>query len=302
MKIKGTPVTPEMTARQLVQSFASVGFQASELNRAAGVLNAMTADKATVFLAFTSNLASSGLREHIAQLCREKRVHAIITGVGSMEEDLMKATGGFELASFSEDDAKLRKQGANRIGNILAPNTLYEKLEKTLKPFFGRMLEENEGKPLAPSEMFAQLGRAVSDENSFLHWASRNGIPVFCPAPTDGAFGLNALYFKQDHPNFTIDVVGDLQRLATLTLATKKTGALVLGGGFAKHHAIGINLIRGGLDYAVYVTTATEFDGSLSGARCREAVSWGKIKPGARTAYVQCDATIALPLLMAAWE
>ncbi|MEM3602189.1 MAG: deoxyhypusine synthase family protein, partial [Candidatus Bathyarchaeia archaeon] len=60
------------------------------------------------------------------------------------------------------------------------------------------------------------------------------------------------------------------------------------------------NLFKDGLDYAVYITTAVEYDGSLSGARPREAVSWGKIREKAKTAVIEADATIALPMIFAA--
>jgi len=43
---------------------------------------------------------------------------------------------------------------------------------------------------------------------------------------------------------------------------------------------------RNGADFAVYLNTASEFDGSDSGASPDEAVSWGKIKPTARPVKV----------------
>ena len=52
------------------------------------------------------------------------------------------------------------------------------------------------------------------------------------------------------------------------------------------------------MDYAVQVTTAPEWDGSLSGARVREAVSWGKVQPKARRITVEGDATVMLPLIL----
>ena len=55
----------------------------------------------------------------------------------------------------------------------------------------------------------------------------------------------------------------------------------MVGGGISKHHVIWWNQYRGGLDSAVYITTAPEHDGSLSGARLREAISWGKMRPEA---------------------
>lgn len=296
--IKGPIVSKKTTAKELAEAYGSVGLQASELHKAVGVINEMRREKATVFLAFTSNMVSSGLRECFAQLCKEKKIDCIVTGVGSVEEDLMKSWGSFQLGSFNADDAQLNKQGINRIGNIFVKNDNYVKLEAFLKKFFAQELKKSNGKALVPSIMFAEIGKQISDENSFLYWASRNNIPVFCPAPTDGAFGLQAFFFKQDHKEFEIGVAEDLLNLSRIVLQAKKTGAIILGGGFAKHHVIGANLLRGGLDYAVYVSTGSEYDGSLSGARTREAVSWGKIRKGAKTAYVECDASIALPLIM----
>ena len=58
----------------------------------------------------------------------------------------------------------------------------------------------------------------------------------------------------------------------------KKTGGIILGGGIVKHHICNANLMRNGMDYAVYVNTGQEYDGSDAGARPDEAVSWGKIK------------------------
>ncbi|MEM1592585.1 MAG: deoxyhypusine synthase family protein, partial [Candidatus Bathyarchaeia archaeon] len=46
--------------------------------------------------------------------------------------------------------------------------------------------------------------------------------------------------------------------------------------------------------------TAAEYDGSLSGARPREAISWGKINEKAKTITIEADATVVLPLMIAA--
>ena len=90
-----------------------------------------------------------------------------------------------------------------------------------------------------------------------------------------------------------------MKKLANIVMLAKKTGGIILGGGISKHHTIGANVVRGGLDYAVYLTTAAEWDGSLSGAKTNEAVSWGKISEKARPVTVHGDATITFPLIMA---
>ncbi|MCJ7562239.1 MAG: deoxyhypusine synthase family protein, partial [Thermoplasmata archaeon] len=132
---------------------------------------------------------------------------------------------------------------------------------------------------------------------SILYWASRNQIPIYIPGITDGAFGAQLWLFRQQHPDFTVDVLKDEQELSDIVFTSKKAGALMIGGGISKHHVIWWNQFRGGLDYAVYLTTAEEYDGSLSGARIREAVSWGKVKESAKYVTVEGDATITMPII-----
>jgi deoxyhypusine synthase len=79
----------------------------------------------------------------------------------------------------------------------------------------------------------------------------------------------------------------------------KHTGVIILGGGLIKHHISNANLMRNGADFALYLNTGQEFDGSDSGARPDEAVSWGKIRTTARPVKIYADATLVFPLLVA---
>jgi deoxyhypusine synthase len=194
------------------------------------------------------------------------------------------------------DDSELNKKGINRIGNILVPNDRYEALEDMIVPFFEKIFAKE--RIISPSELIERLGLTISDKRSILYWASRNKIPIFCPAITDGALGLQIFFYKQKRPEIGIDVTADMKRLADITLNSNETGGIVLGGGFAKHHAIGVNILREGMDYAVYVSTGTQYDGSMSGARVQEAVSWNKLKRKADSVFVEGDASILFPLII----
>jgi len=288
----------------LVRAMRRIGFQATELAKAAELFADMVKDReCTVFLGFTSNIISSGLRELIAYMVKERWVDVIVTTVGGIEEDAMKSLGDFYVGAWDVNDRDLHKRGINRIGNIFVENELYVKLESFLTPIFDELYRrfKETGKLPSPSEIAREIGKNIKDERSYLYWAYKNNVPVFCPAPTDGALGLQLFYYKENgHKDFGIDVTGDGEQLANIVYDAKKTGALILGGGVPKHHIIGANLARGGLDSAVYITTAVEWDGSLSGARPREAVSWGKIKETGSTVYVYGDATIILPIMLLA--
>lgn len=52
------------------------------------------------------------------------------------------------------------------------------------------------------------------------------------------------------------------------------------------HCLSSVSFQRNGADYAVFVNTGQEFDGSDSGARPDEAVSWGKIRMDAKPVKV----------------
>jgi len=74
---------------------------------------------------------------------------------------------------------------------------------------------------------------------------------------------------------------------------------LILGGGLVKHHICNANLMRNGADYSVFINTGQEFDGSDSGARPDEAISWGKIRGNTKAVKVYAEASIVFPLLVA---
>jgi len=288
----------DMKAKDLreIDGLANCGFQATNIAKAISIIERMKKEKATVFLTFTSNMVASGLRGIITEMCKRKFVDAIITAGGSLDHDLIKSAKPYQLGDFMMDDAALHRKGVNRIGNILVPNDRYEYLEGFMKDIYGELYSQT--KTVSPSEIARKIGEKTNPD-SFLYWCAKNKIPVFCPGITDSAIGLQTYFFKQKRKDFAIDVTKDMNALAQLSLNADKTGGIILGGGISKHHAIGVNLLRGGFDYAVYVTTSSPWDGSLSGARTNEGISWGKIKENATHVTVDCDATIALPLMMA---
>ncbi|KAF5812177.1 putative deoxyhypusine synthase [Helianthus annuus] len=119
--------------------------------------------------------------------------------------------------------------------------------------------------------------------------SSGNDIPVFCPGLTDGSLG-DMLYFHSfRNPGLVVDIVQDIRAMngEAVHANPRKTGMIILGGGLPKHHICNANMMRNGADYAVFINyTAQEFDGSDSGARPDEAVSWGKIRASAKSVKV----------------
>jgi len=286
-----------MNVKDLVNSFNNLGFQSVELKKAADVIVKMKKNNAKVFLTFTSNMVSSGLRGFFAQLVKLGMADVIVTTTGAIEEDIMKSFGEkFKIASFNEDDVELHEQGVNRIGNILLTNETYMHFEDKIKPILDKLY--NKKKRWAVSEFLREIGLLLNDENSILYQAAKKNIPIFCPSITDGGFGFHLYLFQQDHPDFIIDVVKDFGNILLSTSQDEKKGVICLGGGVSKHHAILSTLLNGGAEYAVYMTTAHKSSGSVSGATTNEAKSWGKVKDESDVATVIGDVTITFPLAM----
>ncbi|ODH45164.1 deoxyhypusine synthase [Paracoccidioides brasiliensis] len=306
----------DITVADLVDGMAEMGFQASAVGDAVQIINEMrawrdpeTGGKTTIFLGYTSNLISSGLRETFRYLVQHKHISAIVTTAGGVEEDFIKCLAPTYLGSFSTPGQSLRAKGLNRIGNLIVPNNNYCAFEDWLMPILDKMLEEQEASwgtdhqlHWTPSKIIHRLGKEINNENSVYYWAYKNDIPVFCPALTDGSMG-DMMYFhtfKSSPQQLRVDIVEDLRKINTMSVRAKRVGMIILGGGVVKHHIANACLMRNGAESAVYINTAQEFDGSDAGAQPDEAVSWGKIKADAKNVKVYAEATVAFPLIVAA--
>ncbi|KAK9831860.1 hypothetical protein WJX81_002783 [Elliptochloris bilobata] len=258
--------------------------------------------RAKIFLGFTSNLVSAGVREHVRYLVQHRMVDVVVTTAGGVEEDLIKCLGNTYCGDFALKGADLRARGLNRVGNMLVPNSNYCAFEDWVMPVLSAMLREQreQGARWTPSKMIERLGKEINNPDSVCYWAQHNGIPIFCPALTDGSLGDMLFFHSYKEPGLVVDIVEDIRRVndQALKAAPRKTGIIVLGGGLPKHHICNANLMRNGADFAVYINTAQEFDGSDSGARPDEAVSWGKIRADATPVKVYGDATILFPLII----
>jgi deoxyhypusine synthase len=297
VQVKDLHWKKDMRVSELVDSYENVGFQSVELYRASEVIVKMKKDSAKVFLTFTSNMVTSGLRGFFAQLIELGIADVLVTTVGGLEEDIMKATGEvFSIGNFNTDDVELHERGINRVGNLLIQNQSYMNFEDMITDILRKLYAKQNR--WSVSEMLREIGLLLDDQNSILYQAAKNNVPVFCPAITDGAFGFHLFLFQQENPDFIVDVVKDFGNILLTTSYDDRKGVIALGGSISKHHAILATLLNGGAEYAVYMTTAHRTSGSMSGANTSEAKSWGKVKDESDIATVIGDVSITFPMAM----
>ncbi|MBR7153420.1 MAG: deoxyhypusine synthase [Candidatus Methanomethylophilaceae archaeon] len=299
--VEDIKITKGMTVDELLRAMGRAGgFTAQKLSDATDIAEAMIRDKDCFkILSFPACIMATGTRGVIIDMVKNGMVDLIMTTCGTLDHDISRTYEDYFKGDFHMDDAKLREEyEISRLGNVLVPDSCYgDVLEGIILPMFDEIFADTESLPT--HKIIDEVGKRMDNEDSLLYQCHKHNVPIVVPGITDGSFGCQLWMYYQTHRKLRIDLFADEQMLSEVTNHAEKTGALMIGGGISKHHVIWWNQFRGGLDYCVYLTTAQEFDGSLSGARIREAVSWGKVKAEAKKMTVEGDATITLPMIYA---
>ena len=300
--VKDIHIDANTKLSELISQFNEAGgFVATKIATATSILQDMQKGNCTKFISFPADIMATGTRGLLRQLIEQDLIDVVVTTCGTLDHDIARILADYYHGDFAMDDQKLREEGVNRLGNVLVPDDSYGiPIEKWMQPILGELYEKEHS--WIPWKIWRELRLRLAEEKnkseSFLAICAKKNVKVFVPGPTDGAVGSQLWMFWQDHRDFTLDIFAEENDLSDIVHEAESTGALMVGGGISKHHTIWWNQFREGLDYAVQVTTAPEWDGSLSGARVREAVSWGKVQPKARRITVEGDATVMLPLIL----
>jgi len=299
--IKDISITKESSLEKIFEEMSkSGGFESRNLADGLDVLTVMIKDNNCLkFLSFVGAIISTGLRGIIKDIIKNKWFDVVITTCGALDHDIARHFSNYNEGSFTLDDVMLSEKKMHRLGNILVPMDSYGPLiEEKMQSFLEE--EYNKGtREMSTEDICKMIGDHLG-EDSFLYWASKNEIKVIVPGIMDGAVGSQIWLFTQKHADFKLNITKDADTLSGLIFKAKKSGALMLGGGISKHHTLWWNQYRDGLDFAVYITTAQEFDGSLSGALVREAISWGKVTQNAKQTTIHAEITTVLPFLYSA--
>jgi len=278
----------------------SGGFESVNLSDGLDILTKMISDeKCLKFVSFVGAVVSTGLRGIIKDMIKNKWFDVAITTCGALDHDIAKHYSHYNEGSFTMDDNELADQNIHRLGNVLVPMENYGPLIEEKMQLFLEEEYKNGVREMTTAEICKMIGRHLG-EDSFLYWANKNNVSVVVPGIMDGAVGSQIWMFIQSHRDFKLNLIGDADLLSEYIFKAEKSGAFMIGGGISKHHTLWWNQYREGLDYAFYITTAQEFDGSLSGALVREAISWGKVTKIARQSTLHAEVTTILPFIYAA--
>ncbi|WP_323190622.1 deoxyhypusine synthase [Halostella sp. PRR32] len=302
-----------MTVDELVGEYGDAGIGATDMHEAVDVYAEMIGDDdVTNFFGLAGAMVPAGMRRIVADLIRDGHIDALVTTGANLTHDAIEAIGGKHHhgqvhgeGTEREHDEQLRDEGVDRIYNVYLPQEHFALFEDHLR---SRVFPECEG-VVSIQRLTEELGRAnaavneaedVDERPGIAATAYEHDVPIYCPAVQDSVLGLQAWMYSQTN-EFSLDALADMTPLTDKAFDAEKAGAMVVGGGVPKNFVLQTMLVApGAYDYAVQLTMDQPNTGGLSGATLDEARSWGKIERAGRNASVYADATITLPLVVAA--
>jgi len=296
--VKSAKIVPNMTVDELVTEYGGCAFGAGRLAEAVDIYYEMlVSEKTTKFFGLAGAMTPAGMRIIIADLIRDGHIDVLVTTGANMVHDIVEALGLHHYKDTDcSNDIQLRHECINRIYDVYLPDQHFANLEEFLQRVYAGLPEEK----LSIRQVLTEIGNNLDDDSSILKTAAEMEVPIYCPALQDSVMGLQAWLYREGNP-FHVDAFADMHEYMETCYEAESAGVMLLGGGVPKNYILQSMLVTPkSFDYAIQLTMDRPETGGLSGATLDEAKSWGKVGENAKSVTVYADATITLPLIVAA--
>jgi deoxyhypusine synthase len=308
-----TPIAPftvdaGLSADDVVARMERISFQGRNLATARRIWEKMLRDDVTIFMGMAGALSAGGLRMIVAHLILHRYVDCLVSTGANLYHDLHETRGQHHyLGSPTADDAALAEERIDRVYDTYASEEEFIGNDNWIAAFASTL----ERRSYTSREFLHLLGQHLwetTKRDGILTAAYRANVPIFCPAIADSSIGMGLSQARQKTPGAGyIDIIGDIVESANLIIRRPRTASVVLGGGTPKNFINQASVQAefysdevAGHRYALQIVTDVPHFGGASGSSLEEAQSWGKLSVESDKVSVQADATIALPLLVAA--
>lgn len=295
------------TVADILTAMGNTAFQARNLGTAVDIWGDMLKDDVTIFLGLAGAMVPAGLRKVVTYLIENRMIDCLVSTGANLFHDIHETLGRYHFQGTPHvNDNHLREEGIDRIYDVFASEKEFRQVDDFITLFADELDLE---RPYTTREFLYLLGKRIARHEvteGIVSAAYKYGVPVYCPAIGDSSIGI-ALAARTTGKKLLFDIVGDIQETALITLNSRKTGVIYIGGGTPKNFIQQMEVTAAywspqvpGHEYAIQITADAPHWGGLSGCTFEEAQSWGKIGKKAKMVTIYCDSTIALPLIVTA--
>src|SRR5712692_8546572 len=296
------------TVSEALEAFNTTSFQSRMLGRCYKIWLHMLSDpdRPLIFFGLSGAMIAGGMRRILRDMIAFHAIDVLVSTGANLSHDLYESLGDRHyIANHHIDDPTLREMRIDRVYDTYADDVMFTKTDEFVEEFADSL----QPRSYSSRELFQLMGERVKDEYGIMATASRERLPVFCPALADSSIGMALTVYRNEkreagQPPMIYDPMVDNLEIMSLKRRWTKSGVIFLGGGTPKNYiqqVIPMSEIAGmevpPHSYAIQITTDDEKFGGLSGCELPESQSWGKLDPKAQQCTVHVDGTIGLPLL-----
>jgi deoxyhypusine synthase len=294
----------------LLEKMEGAGFGAKQMAEAHRIWLDMLDDNSTIYLCGSGNLITSGMRRLLAYVIKNRFVDVIIMSGTVLYNDIHEILGRNHFQAHpSMNDEELDAADVMRIGDVLANREEYQEADE----WIGSVINQLElSRSYSFREFLHLTGRELSEiahEDGILTSAYKARIPVYCPDLPGSELGIGIARAKFEKKiQIAFDTTQDSMELLQIAHRTRHSGLISLGSS-SSHCMLNVTELASyitrttprGHKYAISITTDTAPLDIRTPSYCGNHVSlFGKLAKGATTAYVPCDPSIALPMIITA--
>jgi deoxyhypusine synthase len=295
----------------LLEKMEGTGFGARQLAESHRIWLDMLGDNTTIIVAASGALIPAGMRRLLAYVIKNRFVDVLVLSGSMIFHDLHETLGRYHFQSHPNmTDAELEASQISRVWDVLANDEEYREADEWIGGFANQL---DQTRPYSTREFLHLLGRELAEiatEDGVLTSAYKARVPIFCPGIADSALAIGIAGARFEKKNqFAFDIVQDVLDMMQVSVKARVSGVLNLGTGTSKNFVQQTEISTAsilktparGHKYAITIGTEHPYTGGRTSATgSDEALIYGKLARGATTALVNCDPTIAMPILVTA--
>ncbi|MGH9897651.1 MAG: deoxyhypusine synthase family protein [Pyrinomonadaceae bacterium] len=312
-KFLTTPTRPVQVDRDrsvagLLEKMEGAGSAARQLAESHRIWLDMLSDNTTIFVGASGLLVPAGMRRLLAYVIKNRFVDVLVLSGAAVFHDLHETLGRQHFLSHPNlPESELEASLIIRKGDVLASLEEYREADEWVGGFSNQL---DQLRPFSTREFLHLMGRELSEiasEDGLLTAAYKSRVPVFCPDITNSsiAVGIAAARFEKKN-NFYFDLAQDVLDMMQIAARARVSGLINIGDGstnsFIHQTEVSTGIVKTqprGYKYAIRYSTHTPHTNSSAIADDVTAI-FGKLARGAHVANVNCDPTIALPIVITA--
>src|SRR6059036_3187141 len=182
---------------EALEAFNSTSFQSRLLGRCYRIWLRMLTDpdRPLIFFGLSGAMIAGGMRRILRDMIAFHAIDVLVSTGANLSHDLYESLGGRHyIAHHHIDDPTLREMRIDRVYDTYADDVKFEETDEFVEDF----AETLEPRSYSSRELFQLMGERVNDEYGIVATASREKLPVFCPALADSSIGMALTVYRNE--------------------------------------------------------------------------------------------------------